>query len=363
MKVLRTIRNYICYCGIEKDEYNELKKDAYVSNFEVWRVLHCMIAAVFACLFFCSLTVDIMVKNRIFYLVGFIYSTSAAFLFLFAFRKESLIAQLVIYLSISMLFVFGGLITQNKPDSPATTFIVLLLITPMFMLDKTYFIAIELTAASVIYLIWMHGVKSYDIWKMDAGNIVVYAIIGIFLHVIATSIRIKEFVLSKKISIQKDTDDLTGLKNKGALTREINSFLADKSKEKGILFILDIDRFKVINDTYGHDVGDSVIRQFGAYLDRFFTNGEIAGRFGGDEFIFFIKDTDDADLACRTAQELLSGAAEYIELPDERLDFSASIGIAIYNGLEQNYSELFKKADLALYEVKSKRVEHYRIFQ
>ena len=47
MKVLRTIRNYYCYCGIEKDEYNAVKKDAYISNYKVWKILHFMMAAVF----------------------------------------------------------------------------------------------------------------------------------------------------------------------------------------------------------------------------------------------------------------------------------------------------------------------------
>ena len=95
---------------------------------------------------------------------------------------------------------------------------------------------------------------------------IVFTVIGIFLNVIANSIRIREFVLTRKINAQKDTDELTNLKNKGALTREINQFLADESADRGILFILDIDQFKTINDTYGHDTGDDVIRQVGRCL-------------------------------------------------------------------------------------------------
>ena len=207
MKLLHTIRNYILYCGIVKDVYNALKKDAYVSNFKVWRVLHCLMTFVFAMLFLGSLSVDIMAKNKLFYLLMFVYSAAVTCLFLFVFRKDSLVAQLVIYLSISMLFLFGAMITQNQPDTPATTFIVMLLITPMFMIDKPYFIAIELGAASAVFLIWMRGVKSFDIWMIDEANVITYDFVGIFLHVIANSIRIKEFVLSREIRIQKDTDD------------------------------------------------------------------------------------------------------------------------------------------------------------
>ena len=221
MKLLRTIRDYICYCGIGKDEYNALKKDAYVSNYRVWRVLHILMAVVFGMLFTSSIISNVMKVNQAFYMAAMIYSVAATCLF-FILRKDSLVAQLIIYLSISMLFLFGGFISQNKPDVPAATFIAFLLITPMFMIDKPYFMAIELGVASAVFLIWMHAVKPHDIWQYDLINVITFTFVGIFLHIISNSIRIKEFVLTRKINIQKDTDELTGLKNKGALTREIN---------------------------------------------------------------------------------------------------------------------------------------------
>ena len=260
-----------------------------------------------------------------------------------------------------MLFLFGAFITSNKVDFPATMFIVMLIITPMFMIDKPYFMGIVLTIASAVFLVWMYKIKPFNIWQMDLINVILFSVVGFLLHVIANSIRIKEFVLTRKINIQKDTDELTGLKNKGALTREINEYLADESTHKGIMFLLDIDYFKAINDTYGHDVGDDVMRQLGALLNEYFKNGEIVGRFGGDEFIFFIKDTDDTALAEKTAGKIVGLAAEKIKLPDKDKNVGASIGIAIYHGTEKNYSEIFKKADTALYEVKSRRVEKYKI--
>ena len=362
MKFLRTLRNYFCYCGIEKEEFNAIKKNAYVSNFAVWRMLHLLMTAVFAFLSVSSLFNEMLKVNRLFYLGAFVYSAVALALF-FILKKDSIVAQLLIYLSISMLFLFGCFITQNKPEVPATTFFVLLLLTPMFMIDKPFFMAIEMTVASVIFLIWMRGVKPYDIWKMDFINVLIYLVVAIFIHIIANSIRIKEFVLTREIKIQKDTDDLTGLKNKGALTRAINEFLADATKDKGIMFLLDIDHFKAINDTYGHDIGDSVIRQIGGFLRGEFKNGEIVGRFGGDEFIVFIKDTDSTDVALGVASDIVVGAATTVSLPDEDKKVGVSIGIAVYHGEEKNYSEIFKKADVALYDVKSDRTQKYKIYE
>ena len=362
MKTLRIIRNYICYCGIEKDEYNKLKKDAYVSNFEVWRILHCFMAVVFAVLSVASLKVDLFAENRLFYLLALAYSTIAACLFLFVFGKKSIVAQLMIYLSISLLFVFAALITQNNPGIPATTFIVFLLLTPLFMIDKPYFMAIELAAASVIFLVWMHGVKPYEVWRIDVANIILFSIIGFFVHVISNSIRIREFVLARKLRVQKDTDELTGLKNKGALTGEINKYLEDETKDRGIMLLLDINHFKSVNDTYGHDVGDSVINQLGAFLDDTFRDGNIVGRFGGDEFIVFIKDTDSAEAAESAAQRIIEGAAKRIRLPDEGMTISVSVGAALYHGVEKNYSEIFKKADVALYKTKTDRTLRFALY-
>ena len=362
MKGFRTIRNYICYCGIEKDEYNSIKKDAYASNFDVWRVLHFLMDAAFLFLFIYSFFNEMAAINRWFYLIGFAYSALATVCF-FVLNKRSIVGQLLIYLSISMLFLFGGFITQNKPDVPAITFMAFLLIAPIFMIDKPYFMSLELVVAATVFIIWMYFVKDATIWKLDFSNTVVFTLIGIFIHIISNSIRIKEFVLIRKINIQKNTDELTGLKNKGALTREIDTFIAKGPSTKGVFFVLDIDYFKQINDTYGHDVGDRILSELGEFLRNKFVNDEIVGRFGGDEFIIFIKDTDDVKYASDIAEELSSGVSKLIKLPQEGEILSISMGIAIYRGEEKNYSEIFKKADIALYKTKANRKIKYNIYE
>ena len=361
MKIFKTIRRYYFYCGIEKNEYNDLKKDAYVSNFEVWRILHFIMVVVFFSLFIASLANEMMSVNRYYYLGLFIYSVIAIILF-FILKKDSLAAQLLIYLSMSCLFLFGCLISKNNPEHNATTFIAFLLVTPMFMIDKPFFMTIELVVASIVFLFWMYAIKPFEIWEMDFINVVSYTIIGCFLNVVANSIRIKEFVLTKKIRIQKDTDAMTGLRNKGALTREIDEFLEDESTDKGLLLIMDIDKFKSINDNYGHDIGDRVIIQFADFLLKRFSDDELTGRFGGDEFILFIKNTNDEDTAGKIAEEIIKYIPEVIELPDKDKKVSTSIGIAAYKGSEKSYSEIFKKADIALYRAKADKEKRYYIY-
>ena len=360
MKVLRLIRNYFFYCGIEKNDYNALKKDAYISNFKIWRALHFLMVATFGGLYISSLISDAMKVNSIFYLGALIYSLFACVCF-FLLKKDSILAQFMIYLSISVLLIFGIFITKNKPDFPGVTFIVFILITPLLMVDKPYFMALELGMAALIYLVWMYHVKPYKVWRMDLINVLTFTLVGIFLNILANSIRIKEFVLARQIIIQKDTDDLTGLMNKGALTREINAFLDDEKSDKGLMFLFDIDKFKSINDTFGHDVGDEVIEQLGRFLRTRFCNGEIAGRFGGDEFIVFVKNTNDITDAGRIAEEIVSGAADNVTLPDDQ-KVSVSIGIAVYNGEEKEYKKIFKKADTALYRAKADSEKRFSVF-
>ena len=360
---LRKLRNYICYCGIEKDEFKAVKKDARASNFHIWKILHVVMDVSFAVLFIISLFNEIAKDNKYFYLGALIYSLVATAFFFFVLKKDSPVGQLVIYLSISVLFLFACFITQNKPNSPAITFIAFLLIIPLFMVDRPYLMALELVVTSTVFLIWMYFVKDPEVWKTDFMNTILFTIVGIFIHVIFNAIRIKEFVLIRKINIQKDIDELTGLKNKAALTRKINEFFKNNPKGSGLLFVLDIDYFKTINDTYGHDVGDVVLREFGEYLRKKFIDKEILGRFGGDEFIIFFKNIDDPVFAEKTANEIIKESAERIKLPTDEVSFATSVGAAIYKGEEKNYSELFKKADIALYKTKANRKIHYSVYQ
>ena len=361
MNILKIIRNYYFYCGIEKDEFDAVKKDAYASNFRVWRPLHYLMAATFGFLLLSSLFNDLIRTNALFYLTALLYSVVAIILF-FLLKQDSPAAQLVIYLSITMLFLFSCLITRNQPQMTAVTFVVMLVVTPMFMIDRPIFMTLELCVASAVFLVWMYDVKPSSVWEMDRINVVTFTFLGMFMSIIANSVRIKEFVLTRKINIQKDTDEMTGLKNKSALTREIDAFLADASSNKALLFIMDVDRFKAINDTYGHDVGDRVITEIGGFLRDRFGDNAVAGRFGGDEFIVFVKGTDDMDAACAIAEDIVAGVSEQAVLPDGEQGVSVSVGVAAYHGVEGNYSEIFKRADWALYQAKADPEQRFCVY-
>ena len=96
MNLLKKLRNYICYCGIEKEEYNKVKKDAYASNYDVWKILHYLMIVVFGFLFVVSLFTDVIEMNRMYYFLLLLYSVFAAVIFHFLDKRE-MPAQFVIY--------------------------------------------------------------------------------------------------------------------------------------------------------------------------------------------------------------------------------------------------------------------------
>jgi diguanylate cyclase (GGDEF)-like protein len=87
----------------------------------------------------------------------------------------------------------------------------------------------------------------------------------------------------------------------------------------------------------------------------------VVGRFGGDEFIIFIKDTDDIEYAKKISLEIADGISESVKLPDEKELVTVSIGVAMYHGQEHHYSDLFKRADIALYKTKANRANKFTI--
>ena len=110
-----------------------------------------------------------------------------------------------------------------------------------------------------------------------------------------------------------------------------------------------------------HPIEQSLTNMF--FLGKIFVTNEITGRFGGDEFIVFIKNNDNMDAVKNIAEEIITGASQNVILPDNQLIISISIGVAIYSGHETNYSDLFKKADIALYKAKANPDKRFYVYE
>ena len=152
------------------------------------------------------------------------------------------------------------------------------------------------------------------------------------------------------------TDQLTGLHNRRYMARHLDTLIASAHKSgKPIAFlIMDIDFFKSVNDTHGHDIGDEVLREFASRISANVRGIDLACRYGGEEFVVVMPDTDAA-FAYAVAERLRKSVEANpfdISRDPGALNITISIGIAASEGAQDNAEALLHRADQALYRAK-----------
>ena len=159
-------------------------------------------------------------------------------------------------------------------------------------------------------------------------------------------------------------DALTGLPNRVSFEQSLDHGLI-QAKRHGwglaVLFI-DIDKFKSINDTYGHDLGDQVLLMVANRLQSSIRDQDMVSRWGGDEFVCLLFEVKQEADVTRLAEKIINRIAEACEFNGTTLSIRASIGIAIYPADGETADILFKNADTAMYKAKGtkKRVVRFR---
>lgn len=160
---------------------------------------------------------------------------------------------------------------------------------------------------------------------------------------------------------QLQTDQLTGLMSRNAIIKEIESYYKSENRTSGALFIIDIDHFKKINDTFGHLQGDHILIEFAQIIRENFRESDYMARLGGDEFLVFAKDIDNIETIKEIAERLNQKVRKEITLMENHIYLSVSTGIVLSKRFT-NFEELYVLADKMLYEVKEKNKNGYKIY-
>ena len=159
-------------------------------------------------------------------------------------------------------------------------------------------------------------------------------------------------------------DSLTGLANRNRMTKRLTATLTayKAAKRSCALMMLDLDRFKQVNDTLGHPAGDELLKQVAQRLQRIVGSRGDIGRLGGDEFQVILPDIDDRGELGELAQRIIQMISQPYSLDGSRAIIGTSIGMAIapYDGIEPD--DLIKSADLALYAAKGGGRGQYRFY-
>ena len=158
-------------------------------------------------------------------------------------------------------------------------------------------------------------------------------------------------LLKKELEKRSTTDFLTGVMNRRACQENIQRQLSINNK--GTLLMIDVDDFKHVNDTYGHNIGDEVLIKVASIIKNNVEEYDLVGRMGGDEFIAFLCTNTDEKHACQVAQRIIDEIKTGFSDKEYEKDVSVSIGIAICKGEHLSFEKMYTTADKALYNVKN----------
>lgn len=156
------------------------------------------------------------------------------------------------------------------------------------------------------------------------------------------------------LKFKAEHDLLTGIYNKKTAEALINTYLNGEGKDgKHTFFIIDIDYFKCVNDTFGHLFGDTVIKEVADKIISTFRIGDIIGRLGGDEYCVLLKNNNFKDTISVKANQICESVKTEYNMDGKSCAISASIGISVYSDNGRNFESLYKAADYALYCAKN----------
>ena len=224
--------------------------------------------------------------------------------------------------------------------------------TPLEMNDWMicYIVPVKVAEASYDFI------REYEIIFIIVFGMLVAAFIGFILY--------RNRKEKAKLLKRAQRDPLTGLYNKKTTQDLIEKYLEENGEENySGLLIMDVDYFKQVNDTYGHLVGDKVLKTFGRLLYKQFREQDIVGRIGGDEFMVLIRGIDNMDIAKNRVKKLIE-EVRALKMPElDGNGITISVGLAFAPDDGTNFLELYRYADTALYQIKQDGRNGYAVYK
>jgi diguanylate cyclase len=193
-------------------------------------------------------------------------------------------------------------------------------------------------------------------------GVLVIARLGEALRTLGEGLRERESLMGQ-LRHMAFYDPLTGLPNRSLFSERLSASVSSRGKA-GLLatLMIDLDDFKVVNDTHGHEVGDALLVAVGERLRRAVRDGDTVARLGGDEFVIALPGCSDQLVPIQVARRILKMIAEPFDIEGLSLTVAASVGIAIAGKADDSASELVRKADVAMYVAKGRGKGRFDLF-
>ncbi len=194
-------------------------------------------------------------------------------------------------------------------------------------------------------------------------KIFIFDIISIILSIlIAIFIIRKQSLNDRKLTVLASTDVLTKLPNRSNFTSNLDNYIKEKPTATFAVIFFDVDYFKSINDNYGHDIGDEILRQFSSNIKSAINEDDVLCRFGGDEFVLILKSIKTKEEAINFVSYLSSTLDTYYVIDNNEIFVTASIGASLYSQDGVDAKTLLKNADIAMYTAKEEGRNCYRFY-
>ena len=174
----------------------------------------------------------------------------------------------------------------------------------------------------------------------------------------------KRKLAEEKIQYMATHDALTGLPNRMMFSQLLNHAIKSAkryTRQFAVLFI-DLDRFKIINDTMGHEAGDQLLQEIATRLKQALRAVDVAARLGGDEFVILIEEISDLSHVATVAHKILTSVIKPLTIMEQECRITASIGISIYPKDAEDEQSLMKNADMAMYLAKEEGKNNYQFY-
>lgn len=233
------------------------------------------------------------------------------------------------------------------------TFMIILLLYPLFILDKPSHLHVFIVCLSAFYAFIASLVEAPGVYRLDMIHLMDVMLMSIGSSIFFSIVRIRSLQYADHIEKIAEEDPLTGLYNRAGARKYI------RSEEPGIFVYLDLDKFKGVNDTFGHEQGDYVLNETARALKLNFRKVDIVMRLGGDEFAVWSPGDWTYEETETRLSELLKSIHEMAMDGNEIM--TASIGCAYAPHGCASLDELTRKADQAMYEAKREGKDGYRI--
>ena len=269
----------------------------------------------------------------------------------FRLRKSMVSARLILYLMLTVALFASVIIgTFLAPTKGVFTFAVLLPVAAIFVLDRPHNIVLWISSICIIFAVCCYIAKPADVFMRDLSHLFIFGPLALGSGLFVIEVRIANVEQAMELRRKSDHDALTGVYNRGGGDERIGRLVG--AGTRGLLVFIDVDDFKKINDTYGHDGGDKALRALSGAITASFRATDIVMRAGGDEFIVFapgLVDFDDVRKCIDRLRERV-GALEFPMMPGCRL--TVSLGCVVNDGSYPDYARLRDHADSLMYEVK-----------